>query len=68
MDEDARSAKGYQARAEQLRAEAAGIKNADTKLALLNLASNYEQLANHVLKHRKPPHLVALIGAVAFLL
>jgi len=48
MDEDARSARGYRARAVQLRVEAHGMTRPETAKALLNLAGNYEQLAHRV--------------------
>jgi len=57
-DQDAnwgrRIATGYLPRAEQLRAEAAKMTNPKNKQAMLNLAANYEQLANSVSKSRKP--------------
>jgi hypothetical protein len=49
-----RIATGYLPRAEQLRAEAARMTNPKNKQAMLNLAANYEQLANSVSKSRKP--------------
>ena len=50
MEDDARSARGYRARAEQLRAEAETMTNPETREALLRIASNYEQLAKRVEK------------------
>ena len=52
MDEEVRSAKGYRARAEQLRAEAENAKNPETKDALLKIAANYEQLSKSISKPR----------------
>jgi hypothetical protein len=49
MDEEARSAKAYKARADQLRAEAENTKNPETKEALLRIAADYEQLSKSVL-------------------
>jgi hypothetical protein len=43
---------GYLPRAEQLRAEAAKMKNPQTKLAMLRIADNYEMLAIRVSKFR----------------
>ena len=43
-----RSAKGYRARAEQIRVEAEGMQNPETKQALLHIADSYEQLANRL--------------------
>ena len=45
MDEDARSAKGYRERAEQIRAEAEQMRHQETKKVLLEIAANYEKLA-----------------------
>ena len=52
MSESARSAKGYRARAEQIRAEAEAMTNLETRQALLHIAANYEQLAYRVEKNR----------------
>lgn len=52
MDEVVRSAKGYRARAEQLRAEVERITDPATRKALLDIAANYEQLANRVEKSK----------------
>ena len=52
------AANGYRKRADALRAEAEAITNPQTKLALLNIASNYEQLANTMdANDRRHPHL-----------
>ena len=44
----ARSADGYRARAEQIRAEADSMKNPESKLALLHIATSYEHLADRL--------------------
>ena len=54
MDEAARSVRAYRARAEQLRAEAELIRDPATRKALLDIASNYDQLANRVAKMAGP--------------
>ena len=53
MQKNTRSAGGYRARAEKLRTEAETIKDERTRKALLNIAANYEQLANSVEKPSK---------------
>jgi hypothetical protein len=50
MSEGAKSAQGYRARAEQMRAEADAMTNRATRQALLIIAANYEQLAHRVEK------------------
>jgi len=52
MSEGAQSAKGYRARAAQIRADADAMTNPETRQALLRIAANYEQLAYRVEKSR----------------
>jgi len=52
MSEGAQSAKGYRARAAQIRADADAMTNPETRQALLRIAANYEQLAYRVEKTR----------------
>jgi hypothetical protein len=54
MEDNARSARGYRARAAQLRAEAETMSNPNTREALLRIASSYEQLAKRVEKSGSP--------------
>ena len=48
MGDDSQSARGYRARAEQIRAEANTVTNLATQQSLLRIAANYEQLAHRV--------------------
>jgi len=50
LEENTRSARGYRTRAEQLRAEADTVKDDRTKKALIEIAANYDQLADRVEK------------------
>ena len=52
MDETARSGADYRARAKQIRAEAERVPDIETRKALLDIAANYEQLANRVEKNK----------------
>jgi hypothetical protein len=52
MDEDARLARAYRARAMQIREEADQMTDQDIKRGLLNIAANYEQLAKAIAGRR----------------
>ena len=54
MDVGIQSARGYRARAVQLRAEAEAMSRPETRKALLSLAGNYDQLAHRVENSRTP--------------
>ena len=53
MEEDAR-VRGYRARAEQLRIDAAAMTNPETRQGLLKMAASYEQLAKRISKSSNP--------------
>ena len=54
MDDDSHSSTGYRQRAVEVRAEAANIVNPSAKQMLLNIADNYEKLADKFDRMARP--------------
>ena len=53
MEEEGR-VRGYRARAEQLRVDAAAMTNPEVRQALLRMANSYEQMAKRISKSANP--------------
>ena len=64
MNEVERSAEGFRARADQLRAEAETIANPETQKSLLEIAIRYELLANRLSQNSRLSQRVGAAQAV----